>query len=150
MKPAHSPTTVVSTAMLAFGLLVTASGCGGNDDLPETASTEGTVSWQGEPVSGATVAFSHKDGGKIASAKTDDNGHYELTTFESFDGAMVGHHSVTIVKRVPMPPPHISVPDAGKPLIPPKYFAAQTSGLTADVKAGESNVYDFELEGEIE
>ncbi len=139
-----------SPMMLALVLLMTVSGCGRNDDLPETASTEGTVSWQGQPVAGATVAFSPESGGKIASAKTDEDGHYELTTFEPYDGAIVGQHAVTIVKRVPMPPPHISVPDAGKPLIPSKYFAAQTSGLTADVKAGESNVYDFTLEGEVE
>ena len=38
---------------------------------------------------------------------------------------------------------------AGKSLIPEKYFSATVSGLTAEVVAGKDNEFDFNLEGDV-
>jgi hypothetical protein len=35
---------------------------------------------------------------------------------------------------------------SGDPLIPKKYFSAQTSGLTTEVADGKTNSLDFELQ----
>jgi hypothetical protein len=41
------------------------------------------------------------------------------------------------------------VSGTGKPLIPEKYFTAQTSGLTAVVVGRRNNTFDFLVEGEV-
>lgn len=139
---------------LAVAICTGVAGCGGNDG-PATAPVTGTITYNGEPLANATVAFAPENGGQVAKATTDEQGRYELGTFDLDDGALVGAHRVTVVARGPVQPlPPGQVPpgtplelahNPGKPLIPQKYFMQDTSGLTAEVVAGESNEFDFEL-----
>jgi hypothetical protein len=107
---AKSPTV----RWLATGLLVllTCSGCGAK--LPATQTVTGTVSYQGQPVEGATVMFSRDSRsiakGEIAIGQTDAQGRFTLTTHFGGEtdakGVIAGEYEVTVSKQVP--PPGIS------------------------------------------
>ena len=133
---------VVSALML--------SGCGQPDHGFNLAQVSGTITYNGEPLDDALVAFDPEGGGRIASGRTDAEGHYKLTTVDEYDGAIVGRHGVRVVKRVAAKAPHLPQPDAYAPLIPEKYFNVSTSGLTAEVVDGESNVFNFTLADDAE
>lgn len=99
----HKVMRVMRTAALAalIGLTVGVSGCGGGGGRPETHPVAGVVTFNGEPVADAMVTFHLEDGGapRPAMGKTDSNGKFRLTTFDTNDGAMAGRHVVTVVKE---------------------------------------------------
>lgn len=81
-------------------------------------------------------------------------------TFEPGDGAVAGSHKVTVIKAVTEggdpsyfdekspnygkePPPEAIAKT--KYLVPEKYSKFETSGLTAEVKEGDSNPVTIEL-----
>jgi hypothetical protein len=73
-------------------------GCSG-DDRPKTYPVSGIVTLNGKPVDGATVTFMRADSGQYnAVSLTDANGKYQLTTFQSGDGATEGSYKVTVTK----------------------------------------------------
>lgn len=154
--------------------LVLLAGCQGGGTTLDTVPVTGTVTLSGSPVVGATVTFSPKgEGGRAAFATTDANGQYTLTTVTAGDGAMVGSYGVAIAKTEQaaaanvqggavgeMSPEQLDAvyeaarseieggPDADtgpKELLPVRYKDAATSGLTAEVKDGEDNDFDFDL-----
>jgi hypothetical protein len=108
---------------------------------PATYPVSGIVQFSGSPVAGATVGFQSKQPqGRSASAITDAQGRYKLTTFSVGDGAPPGNYGVIVLKyketasasggeyrpvQGPEPPPQHE--------LPPKYAAAATSGLEATV-----------------
>ena len=108
--PVSKPLAFLAAACLT-GLLLLA-GCG--PALPATQSVTGTVTYQGQPVEGATVLFTRGSGklaeGEMAISKTGPDGRFELTTHvggqAEVKGAPVGEYKVTISKQVP--PPGIS------------------------------------------
>lgn len=137
--------------MLAPTLAV---GCGGKSDGPDLAKVGGTVTYQGKPLPNAQVLFlPDTPGAPSANGTTDKNGYYQLTTRTPGDGALVGKHRVTVTARGPdkvipgntttsgMPGNDV---EPGDPLIPQKYFIADTSGLNGEVKSGK-NTIDFDL-----
>ncbi|HZZ78144.1 MAG TPA: carboxypeptidase-like regulatory domain-containing protein [Gemmataceae bacterium] len=86
---------------------ITIAGCGGG--LPSTATVSGKVTYQGNPVPGASVILTRGSGdigkGEIAVGKTDANGRFELTTHfagqSAAKGAVPGSYKVTVSKAVP-------------------------------------------------
>ena len=136
-------------------LCVAMSGCGGGSDGPPLGRVKGTVTYQGQPLKNATVVFlPNQQGVRLASGVTDNNGRFELMTDVPGDGVVLGKHRVTITARAAEQPltqeqqttmllAGQSLP-SGKPLIPEKYFQFETSGLSAEIKAG-SNTTDFDL-----
>ena len=73
-------------------------GCS-DDGRPPTYKVSGLVTLDGKPVEGALVSFMRTDNGPHnAVATTDASGKYELTTFESRDGAVEGSYNVTVTK----------------------------------------------------
>jgi hypothetical protein len=136
--------------LLAFVLCGSWFGCGGGS---KTAGVSGHVTYKGKPVAKANVSFTPVEGaGRAASGLTDDNGYYTLGTMSASDGAAPGKYRVTIIARGPDRPakagesltgmPGEMMP--GDPIIPQKYFAPDSSGLTFEVKRG-SNRADFDL-----
>ena len=135
------------------------AGCGGSDsDRPETVSATGTVTFHGQPVEGATVTFVAESAeGRGAVATTDESGHFELTTFEPGDGAIVGNYQVKISKTVPegalsqeeadayaergQAPP----PIRAKEFLPTMYKDPTNSGLAAEVEEDGDNEFEFNL-----
>ena len=129
------------------------TGCGGSDG-PQPVSAGGVVTHNGKPLAGAKVVFAPDNQGRIAEGTTDEDGRFELTTFEPGDGALVAKHGVAVIARGPAKPPVPGSPAAlmpddyevvGDSLIPEKYFSAATSKLTAEVKPDGDNEFAFEL-----
>jgi hypothetical protein len=129
---------------------VVAAGCGGG---AKTAPTSGRITYKGKPVAKAHVSFTPVEGDRrAATGLTDDDGRYTLETFAPGDGALVGHYRVSIIARGPDRPPRPGEMGSGMPgemmpgdpVIPTKYFAPDSSGLTFEVKPGK-NQADFEL-----
>src|SRR3954471_18982221 len=61
-----------------------------------TYPVEGVVKLKGQPVVGADIVFSQKDGSSSSFGRTDASGHYQLTTRKSNDGAPPGDYLVSI------------------------------------------------------
>lgn len=81
----------------AVGVLVL-SGCGGTSDRPDVVPVSGKVLLNGEPVAGAQVTFHSEGSPRSAGGTTNQNGEFQLTTFDTNDGAVPGEHKVTILK----------------------------------------------------
>lgn len=130
--------------VLGLGVLALLAGCGGGG--PTLAPVTGTVTYQGKPIADAEVTFYPK-AGRVAIGKTNAEGRFELMTASPGDGAGVGEYTVVISKAEMVSDPN--APDSPykipKPLLPPRYAAPTTSGLTAQVKAGQKNDFVFEL-----
>jgi hypothetical protein len=135
---------------------------GGGSSGPPVYPVTGVVKLKGQPVVGADIIFSLKDGSASSFGRTDANGKYELTTRKSSDGALPGDYLVAISKTddaaqaqtfvpqedsknynpfvgknpTPRPPPKSGIPE--------KYGNVKTSGLTARVGT-EKNTIDFDL-----
>src|SRR5262245_57059387 len=84
--------------VVLLGLMLL-SGCAG----PQMPRVQGKVTCSSKPVKEATITFSpmqrfdkYKEPGKPATGFTDEKGDYELSTFKSYDGALVGKHRVVI------------------------------------------------------
>jgi hypothetical protein len=83
----------------ALGILlvfVAAAGCGG-----KTAKVEGRVTLDGVAVEGAMVSFvpENNTGDRQATGLTDADGVFQLTTFNTGDGAIPGTYKVTVEKK---------------------------------------------------
>jgi hypothetical protein len=98
---------------------------------------------------------------RAASGETDGQGHFELTTFDPGDGAVLGSHVVTVYKAkvdapIAGPDPNldrdaylaamdkaaqqaIAAGEAGSSL-PAKYADPKTSDLHAEVREGENQI----------
>lgn len=86
--------TLVCFLAISCGLTLL-GGCSGKGDLPKLAPADGTVTYQGKPVAGATVTFA-PDKGPLAMAVTDLNGKFTLNT-GTFPGVVVGPVKVGII-----------------------------------------------------
>ena len=127
-------------------------GCGGapvDPNRPTTFEAGGTVTYNGSPLEGATVAFLPQDPkAPGASGRTDASGKFVLTAFEAGDGAVPGSYLVTISKVEKVADAsddseaEVVVP---KSLIPEKYNTPQGSGFTAEVTEGGENQFTFDL-----
>lgn len=119
--------------------------CGRRVDLPPIADVSGTVTLDGAPLPNASVQFipdaAKGTQGAPAVGFTDAAGKYELVT-ATVEGAIVGHHQIRVEARAAPKNEMDTLP----PLITPqRYSNPATSGLTAEVKAGENNVVDLTL-----
>ncbi|TWT75693.1 hypothetical protein Pla123a_32030 [Posidoniimonas polymericola] len=137
-------------------IVLTLLGCGQG---PGTAPVSGVVQFDGVPVTQGTVSFYPVAGGRPATGKLGPGGAFELSTFGNGDGALLGGHKVTIsaMELINAPPPPKSLseeisqsappPKAGPKarwIVPEKYSAQATSGLTATVVGG-TNLIEFDL-----
>jgi hypothetical protein len=156
---------MIRWAMVA-GVLVAICGCGSGAGKVVVVPVSGSVKYKGQPVDGALVSFATTASPRTAVGMTDAQGNFKLTTMNTDDGAVAGEHVVTISKaakadgNVPKmqspedyakymqqtgstKPPGAEV---SKGMIPEKYSNPATSGLKRTVVAGESNVFNFDLE----
>ncbi|MCA9023458.1 MAG: hypothetical protein KDA74_25085 [Planctomycetaceae bacterium] len=110
------------------------SGCGGGRDenLPETVAVNGIVTYQGKPVTDASIMFYPVQGRKPATGRSDTEGKFILRTFEKDDGAIPGEHTVT-VNAYESTPEGVSMKSA----IPIKYSSPTTTPLK--IMVTESN-----------
>ncbi len=103
----------------APGLLAAAlAGCGPGHGMT-LGRVQGKVTYKGEPVKFGTVSFvpdaSKGSDGPIATGTIKSDGTYILSTDEGGDGALVGHHKISVVGLDPTP----VTKDGDKPLPTP-------------------------------
>jgi hypothetical protein len=118
------------------------AGCGSGG----MGTVTGTVMADGKPLANATVEFYPEEGGRSSSARTDENGNYELRFGRDEMGALVGQHKVSIQTGGAQ-----QEGDYGKitrETLPAKYNVS--TELLETVSAG-ANVINFDLdyEGEV-
>lgn len=134
---------------LVAGLLALA-GCG--ESKPATVPVAGRVTLNGQPAAGALVVFHPRDKGRENDPKplatAADDGTYALTTFEDKDGAPAGEYGVTVVWLVKGKAAKFTIGDGGggTDKLGGRYGNPQQPKLTASVKPGQPNAFDFELQ----
>ena len=118
---------------------------------------KGAVTYNGSPVSGATVSFVSASGAS-GFGMTNEQGQFTLRTAHG-EGVPPGTYQVTIAKaETPavensvsdqdpsyVPPDPDAMPPAPKDLLPIKYKTTATSGLTATVTDSGPNEFTFPL-----
>ncbi len=141
------------TRVLALLGLVLAAGCGPKE-VPR-GPVRGRVTLNNQPVPGATIVFESKALGVAQTATLDADGRYEFASYGA-SGLPAGSYKVSVSagrfmqpgEEIPFVAPKAkgAAPEPKKTVaIPDKYAKAETSGLTADVKAGDNPVFDFDL-----
>ena len=152
----------------AFGLLIALSviaGCGSKSDTPKTAKVNGVVTYNGNPVKGATVTFANDKSPRAGTGTTNDQGAFVISTFGIDDGAIIGTHVVTVTKQTvsahvaQMKPEDyakmmqgtgsgagpVATLGAAKPELPVQYSNSGTSPLKFTVEEGKQNQFKIEL-----
>lgn len=134
---------------LSTGLLL--SGCGA-DKHPELRGVRGRVTYNGDPVANATLAFYNDESPRPATGRTDAEGNFYLTTFEDDDGALPGEHKVVVIKiddSRQEDEPELSMDEAleaprkrikrRRGLLPKQYAQIETTPLVVTVSENEPN-----------
>jgi len=147
---------VVREALLTVAVAACLTGCGGSGDKPELGQVTGTITLDGEPLTGIAVVF-FPESGRPARGKTDADGKYELTYIRQERGTKLGRNRVEIAPDEEGEDEReaeeassgegesrsrVVAKKGSKPKIPARYNTK--SELEAVVKAGE-NVFDFQL-----
>lgn len=129
--------------ILALGL----SGCGGSSDNLPREPVSGSVSFGGQPLAKGSIVFAPTSD-KIPTTVTAGivDGRYSVPRYEglvpgSYKIAISSLNEVANAKSVRGLPGKIAPP--AKNIIPSQYNTAST--LTKEVKAGETNTFDFDL-----
>jgi hypothetical protein len=130
-------------SILSLLLIAGGFGCGNSSDV-QTVPVTGVVTFEGQPVDGATVYFAPEKG-PAARAETDEEGKFSLMTNRPGDGAVPGKFKVGIAKFVPdMKTANDPVPGM-KNTLPDKYNNPTSSGLTATVDLKGNEPITFNL-----
>jgi hypothetical protein len=149
---------VIMGAALACG-----PGCGVRDQLGFTP-VEGHVTLDGRPVEGGEIRFQPDTDrgttGPLSASPLGRDGRYSLRGPGTRIGALPGEHRVYLVMPEPImaSEPMILIdgrfvrPDGesppspgGRPRVPARFLAPETSGMTATVAPATRNTIDFEL-----
>ena len=90
-------------ALLCVGVMITIAGCGASN--PPTTPVTGTVTYDGEPLEGATVTLTPdagSTGSRSASGISDASGNFIIKTVftdgANADGALAGTYTVQVSK----------------------------------------------------
>ncbi|MEX2112156.1 MAG: hypothetical protein WD845_03175 [Pirellulales bacterium] len=136
----HRWSAIARAAALILACLL--SGCR-EPQGPHCYPVHGQVQQAGKPLAEALVVFYPLDVPPVPfpkpTAHTDGQGRYELTTFTTGDGAPAGRYAVTVELRAPRQVGEEIVRD-GPSVLPQRYAQAETSGLRAEVTAGENEL----------
>ena len=146
----------LAAASLSFALSLVLVGCGAGADLPKLGKVHGKVTYKGRPVTSGHIVFTPVEGkggatGQTATGEISSDGTYELTTFNTGDGAILGQHVVTVVVRE-KGDQNLGKPDAdghikyelAKSVTPSKYASVDQSPLRCTVVEG-GTPFDIEL-----
>ena len=129
-------------------LLIQLASFAGCDQQATVGRVSGIVRLDGKPLTTGAVRFVPA-AGRAASGKIQADGTFTLGTYGESDGALMGKHQVAILAFEATRPGQRTEggrPPAAvtKPLVPERYMAPGTSGLTFEVKPGH-NQADFDL-----
>lgn len=141
------------TLVAGLGLLLPLGGCSHDPNMPKLGKVHGTVTYKGKPLDAGHIVFTPATGkggdtGQNATGEINSDGTYELTTFDTGDGAILGQHIVTVtVQKGEMPKPdeygQIKY-ELPKNAVPEKFASAEKSPLRYTVREG-NNTINIEL-----
>ncbi|MEY3174176.1 MAG: hypothetical protein RLZZ436_2090 [Planctomycetota bacterium] len=153
--------------LLSVFFVVGLVGCGGAEGQKPVYPVSGKVTMAGAAVAKATVIFQPlgKDQA-VATAITDAEGVYRLTTYDSFDGAAAGKYEVMVTKTAAPAASNAPTHDptganstgASAPVHNAKKASDDTgatidpkwgkpgNGLSAEVKSSGENTIDLKLD----
>lgn len=110
---------------------------------------QGTVLVQGEPAPGARVVFHSVDLTEPSTltphGRVQPDGSFQLTTYESGDGAPSGEYAVTLFWPEPPKSP-VDDPDSGPDRLRGRYADPQKSTLRVQVSESDNQLEPFRLE----
>ncbi len=140
---------------LVFAFAAAVAGCGGSKEQAR-GPVKGRVTLGGKALAGVTVVYESKALGVSQTATTDDDGKYEFAAYNAA-GLPAGSYKVSVssgkflapgeevlkieVSKGPVTAPKKAAPTA----VPDKYAKPESSGLTAEVNAGDNPPFDFDL-----
>lgn len=134
----------VAALCTASFVCLTLTGCGqGRTSAGATAS--GTITVQGVPLSGGTVAFSPVGAGSSAFGHIHPDGTYEVETNSQTIGLAPGDYQIAIYYTPEETEDAAGNAVVGENPIARKYADFDRSGLKVTAQAGE-NLFDFDLE----
>jgi hypothetical protein len=131
----------------AAALLLILAGCGNDQD--RLTPVRGKVWYQGAPLRGGTIVFTpdptRGGNGPLARAEIQPDGDFILKTGDRL-GAVPGWHRVTVVAVEPISSPPGAAYVAPRSLVPVKYRDPELSGISCEVKEGQENSLELNLE----
>jgi len=134
----------VVLASLGFLLLPACS----NTSRQPVYPVRGQVLLEGRPAAQAVVTFHPAGAGAELprpSAKTDDEGRFTLTTYESGDGAPEGKYAVTVTWFRSSTGKPSEGDESMRNWLPPRYASPASSKLEATVSAGDNDLPPFQV-----
>ena len=131
--------------LVVLGCAVLLAGC---DQQESIGTVAGKVTIDGQPLTAGSVVFSNQTAGISIQANLGPGGAYQVRSHDKA-GLPPGSYRVavtpTVIGNGETPLAGKPLPEAPPLLIPVKYNDVKTSGLTAEVKAGENKPFDFAL-----
>lgn len=132
--------------------LVPIAGCSDSGRV-SVYPVHGQVMHQGRPAEGAEVVFHAADPAAVSPdvpiprGTVRSDGTFELTSYESGDGAPAGTYDVTVIWRASTADPNADPESSGEEAdrLRGRYANPDTSGLTATVLEGETRLEPFDL-----
>lgn len=136
----------ISWRALLAGLILAPLCAGCSDGRPPVYTVTGQVLVNGKPAAGAFVVFHPRESTAATPgrpyATTDTDGTFNMTTFESGDGAPAGTYQVTVVWR---PTPKSTMDADGVDRLQNRYASPASSGLEAVVQQGPTTLQPYRL-----
>ena len=134
--------------VFVVSLALSLCGCIAEDGRVPVYPVSGSVQHGGRPAEGAIVSFHPLDASAPSplqpSGKVDAAGNFQLTSYESGDGAPAGKYAVTILWPAPPKSP-IDAPDAGPDRLNGRYLDPRKSPWQVEVIEGSNALEPFEL-----
>lgn len=135
---------VLRTLFMAL-VAATGVGCGSGEPAPKLVSVSGTITLDGKPLDGATLAFIPSKSRQVQPswAYTDAAGKYALKTPEGNSGVQEGEYRIVISKLVmhdgsPIPPGSQTAAVDGRELVPhPHSDPRETKNVAIVTKEGD-------------
>jgi hypothetical protein len=125
------------------------AGCSDEGAKAPVFPVKGAVQFEGEPASGAFVAFHPKTPAKPGedaprpSAQVQPDGGFEVTTYTQGDGAPAGEYAVTVLWTKPITQGKEAVP--GPNVIPSIYGSPDKTPLSVTIKEGPNQLEPFAI-----
>jgi hypothetical protein len=129
---------------LLLSLVVFRPNLFGSSDRARVYPARGTATWEGKPLANASI-FLHPVDAKSANAPrpravVQEDGTFAVGTYRKDDGAPAGEYRVTVQcfnKRKGQ--------DMPANVLPPRYAAPETSGLTVRIQEGDNQLPPIQL-----
>ncbi len=140
MQRLHAPPIQLACAVLTA---IAMSGCGATQPVPSPVT--GRVTFEGKPVSDASIRFSDPQAGVDVLADIAADGRYTIIT-DRGDGLPEGSYRVAVIPRDKNAPlgSFTAGPETIRRDIPLKYRQPATSGLTVTV-GPSATVFDVDM-----